>query len=61
MDYGKAYKDLEYTAIFTTDAEGNRKIDCSSNAQSDGEHICQCDAKFAETLELNRQQCQVNF
>jgi hypothetical protein len=61
IDYGKKYTELSYAATFTTDVDGNRKIDCSGAAQSDGEHICQCDAAFAERIAFNDEQCQVRL
>jgi len=60
IDYGKKYTELSYDAIFSTDVDGNRKIDCSGAAQSDGEHICQCDAAFAERIAFNEDQCTNN-
>lgn len=60
IDYGKKYSELSYSATFTTDGDGNRSIDCSGGAQSDGEHICQCDAAFAAKIAYNEDQCQNN-
>ena len=60
-DYGSTYHEISYQAVFKTDAEGNRVIECADNAKSDGENACRCDAAFAEAIKFNQDQCDVRI
>ncbi|CBY40479.1 unnamed protein product [Oikopleura dioica] len=57
VDYGADYNELSYEAFFNTAADGSRQIDCSSNAQQNGDSLCSCDAKFAQKIVQTENHC----
>lgn len=61
VDYGADYNELSYEAFFSTADDGSRQIDCSSNAQQNGDSLCSCDAKFAQRIVQTENHCDVSF
>ncbi|CAG5102427.1 Oidioi.mRNA.OKI2018_I69.chr1.g296.t1.cds [Oikopleura dioica] len=62
LDYSADYTTLSYTAVFTTDATGERMIDCSSgNAQSSGENLCLCDLEYVKSVVQAKQNCDAGI
>ena len=61
VDYGADYNELSYEAFFNTADDGSRQIDCSSNAQQNGDSLCSCDAKFAQRIVQTENHCDVSF
>lgn len=56
MDYAKNYTDVSYVVDFTNGDNG-RELDCSVNAQTDAENICECDKRFATNIAETKQHC----
>jgi len=59
IDYSSNYTEVNYSADLTVDDDGNRIIDCSVNAKSDAENICECDKRFAEKIALGEEECSM--
>lgn len=64
LDYGADYTDINYAVDFTTIINENgkkkRHLECTNNSKTDGEHICECDKKFAESLASAEKNCDEN-
>lgn len=61
IDYSQNYTQVDYQADLTVDDQGNRVIDCSVNAQSAAENICECDKRFAEKIALGESECSMGI